>query len=289
MSEIILVTGATGKIGSHVVKQLEAAGARVRAAVHSTNRASAMRANGTEQVEVELADRRSVAAALEGVAKLFVLLPLVPNLADLAGNVVEEAKKAGVKYIIHSSGMGADAPQPITLASWHRQAEEALRGSGIPHTILRPNSFMQNYVHFAGATIRSQNAFYLPCGDGRVSLVDVRDIAAVAASLLTKGGHEGRAYNVTGPEALSNYEVASIFSDVLGRGIAYVDVSEGQARHGMTDAGLPGWLVTVLLELYALQKAGYGAEVSSAVELITGRRPINFESFVRDHADAFTA
>lgn len=289
MSEIILVTGATGKIGSQIVKQLVAAGAHVRAAVHSPDRSSAIRDYGAEQVEVELADRQSLRFALRGITRLFVLLPLVPNLADLARNVFEEAIKTGVKYIVHSSGMGADAPQPITLARWHQQAEKALQESGIPHTILRPNSFMQNYIYFAGATIRSQNAFYLPCGDGRVSLVDVRDIAAVGAVLLTKGGHESKAYNVVGPDALSNDQVANVLSDVLGRRITYVDVLEGQARQGMADAGLPNWLVEALLELYAVQKAGYAAEVSSAVELITGKKPITFQSFVTDHVNAFTA
>lgn len=208
-------------------------------------------------------------------------------MAELGIKSVEEAKRAGVKYIVRSSALGADAEPGIRLGRWHREVEKTIESSGIPFTILRPNSFMQNYANMLGHTIRTQSAFYLPMGDGKVSVVDTCDVAAVAATLLTKGGHEGKSYELTGPEALSNDQVAAILSKVAGRKITYVNVSDEDARQGMKDAGMPEWLINALMELYSTNKAGYTAAVSAVVEQVTGKKPISFAQFAKDYADAF--
>ncbi|MBI5181466.1 MAG: SDR family oxidoreductase [Nitrospirae bacterium] len=283
MANTIFVSGATGNMGKEVVKQLVAKGARVRAGVHSKEKAGILKETGAEVVSVDLNNVKSVQTALEGVEKAFSLSPLVPNLAELSANFVKAAKLAGVKYIVRASGMGADSPQAITLGRWHREAEKTVESSGIAYTLIRPNSFMQNYINFAAHTIKSQNAFYFPQGDGKVSLIDVRDIAAVVVALLTKGGHEGKAYTLTGPEAVSNYQIAAILSRVTGRTINYVDVPEAAARQGMKEMGMPETIIEALLELYTIVKAGYTGAVSPAVEQITGRPPLSFEQFAKDH------
>ncbi len=168
----------------------------------------------------------------------------------------------------------------------HRTVEKNLESSGIAYTILQPNTFMQSYLMNADG-IKAKDAFYMPQGDGKVSLVDVRDIAAVAVACLTESGHEGRKYVITGGEALSNHAIAHKLSTALGRTISYHNVSPEEARSAMKRSGLPDWMSTALLELFAISKAGEVSEISSAVEQILKRKPISFDQFLADHAGAF--
>lgn len=287
MANIIFVSGAAGNIGNEVVKQLIEKGIRVRAGVHSKQKAGILKELGAEVVLIDLNDIKSIQTMLDGVEKAFSLIPLVPNLAELGANFVKAANLSGVKYIVWSSGMGADSPQAITLGKWHREAEKAVETSGIPYTIVRPNSFMQNYVNFAGHSIKNQNAFYFPQGDGKISLIDVRNIAEVVSVLLTESGHEGKAYNLTGAEAISNYKIAEILSEITGRTINYIDIPVDTARQSMKNMGMPESIVEALLELSAIIKAGYTSEVSPAVEQITGKQPISFKQFAKDHVQFF--
>jgi uncharacterized protein YbjT (DUF2867 family) len=287
MQNTILVLGATGNIGSQVVKQLAAAGANVRAAVRSPRKAEALKGEGVSLVEFDTDKPETVEAAFQGVDKAFFLTPLVPDMVELSANLVEVATKAGVKHIVKSSGMGAEVEPGITLTRWHRAAEKAIEASGIAYTFVRPNGFMQNYANFSGSTIKTQNAFYLPVGDGKVSYIDARDIASVAVAALTQEGHEGKAYEVTGPEALSNEEIAEIITQVVGRKINYVDVSDDAARSEMKQSGMPDVVVDATMELYGLYKAGYASEVTPAVEQVTGKTAISFEQFAKDYADGF--
>lgn len=144
MPTTILVTGATGNIGSHVVKQLTAVGATVRAAVQTTSKVEAIKGPRVQLVELDFNKPETLRAAFQGVERVFLLTPVVANMAELGIKSVEEAKRAGVKYIVRSSALGADAEPGIRLGRWHREVEKTIESSGIPFTILRPNSFMQN-------------------------------------------------------------------------------------------------------------------------------------------------
>jgi uncharacterized protein YbjT (DUF2867 family) len=285
MNDTILVTGATGTVGSQVVKKLAEIGANVRAAVRSTSKAEKL--SGVEVVEFDLNKPETVQSAFTGIDKLFLATPLVANMVELDATSLEAAKKAGVKHIVRLSVMGADGEPANPLCKLHREVEKMIESSGLSSTILRPNSFYQNYITFTGATIKSQNAFYLPLGDAKLSLVDTRDIAAVAAAALTEDGHEGKTYLVTGSEALDNKQIADIFSSVLGRTIQYVDVPEDAARDGMKEAGMPEPEMNLVLGLYADQKAGKYSNLSPVVEQITGKKPISFDQFAKDYAEAF--
>ena len=287
MTDTILVMGATGNVGSQVVKQLADTGANVRAAVRSPRKAESLKSERVSLTEFDTDKPETIEAAFQGVDKVFLLTPLVPNMVELSANLVAAAKKAGVKHIIKSSGMGAEVEPGITLTRWHREAEKAIEASGIAFTFVRPNGFMQNYANFNGATIKTQNAFYLPVGDGKVSYIDTRDIAAVAVAALTQDGHEGKAYEVTGLEAISNQEIAEIISQVVGRKINYVDVPEDAARSEMKQSGMPDVLIDMTMELYELYKAGYASDVTPTVEQVTGKKPISFVQFANDYAEAF--
>lgn len=287
MSRTIFVSGAGGNIGRELIKQLVQKGAAVRAGAHSERSASALTELGAEAVTVDLGDTESIRVALTGVERAFSLSPLVPNLGQLGVNFVEAAKLAGVEYIVRASALGAGSPPAMTFSDWHREAERAVEDSGIPYTIVRPAYFMQNYVAFGGATVRAGDAFYLPHGDGAISSIDARDVAAVAATVLTEDGHDGRAYDLTGPEALSNHEVAEILSRLTGRTIDYVDVPEDAARQSLTATGLPASVVEGLLELAAIIRAGHLTAVTPTVEHITGRPATSFERFAKSHLEAF--
>lgn len=287
MDEKILVTGATGSIGSQVVSILKSKQVPFRAGVHSDSKAAALENQGIEAVVVDLNSINSIEKAMRGIDKVFSLSPFVPNLAELGKNIVKAAKSAGIKYIVRSSGLGADNPNAITLGRWHGEAEMAVEDSGIPFTIVRPGPFMQNYINFHAHTIKQQGAFYGAQGEGKVSLIDVRDVAEVMVKVLTSGGHEGRAYDITGPEAISNYEIARILTEITGRQIKYMDVPDGAVRKGMLDAGMPEELVNALMELISISRAGYVSAVIPTVESLLGRKPGTFRRFAEDFKSAF--
>jgi len=216
---MILITGASGNVGREVLKQ--AAGEmKIRAAYMSANKAKEAPA-GVETVLMDYARPETVRVALDGIEKVFLVAPPSPNVAELEGALVNEAKKSGVRHIVKLSALGG---RKAIFPSLHRDSEEKIESSGLPYTFLRPNGFMQNFVNYDSSTIKAQNAFYATQGNGAVSHIDVRDIASVAVKVLSTSGHEGKAYSLTGPEALTNAQVAEKLSRVLGRTIRYVDV-----------------------------------------------------------------
>jgi uncharacterized protein YbjT (DUF2867 family) len=290
LTETILITGATGTVGSEVVKQLSAKGENiiVKAAARSATDNTFENLNRVQVVQLDYDKPDSLAVALKGVDKLFLLTPFQSNMVDLTSNLVSEAKKAKVKYIAKQSVMGADAEPGITPGRLHRQAEKIIEESGIPFTFLRPNFFMQNFVNYYSNLIRSQGAFYTPAGDAKVSFVDVRDIAAVAVkSLINDNQQKGRAYNITGGEALTYGQVAEILSKTVGKKINYVNVTDQDARKGMKDMSMDEWTIKSMIELFEITRAGYVSEISPIVEQVTGNKPIIFSQFAKDYAGAF--
>ena len=290
MTETILITGATGTVGSEVVKQLSAKGENiiVKAAARSATDNTFENLNRVQVVQLDYDKPDSLAVALKGVDKLFLLTPFQSNMVDLTSNLVSEAKKAKVKYIVKQSVMGADAEPGITPGRLHRQAEKIIEESGIPFTFLRPNFFMQNFVNYYSNLIRSQGAFYIPAGDAKVSFVDVRDIAAVAVkSLINDNQQKGRAYNITGGEALSYGQAAEILSKAVGKKINYVNVTDQDARNGMKDMSMDEWTIKSMIELFEITRAGYVSEISPIVEQVTGNKPITFSQFANDYAGSF--
>jgi uncharacterized protein YbjT (DUF2867 family) len=283
----ILVTGATGTVGSRVLKRLAAEGAEVRAAVHTASRGRFIRDSSIEIVTVDYAQPDTIAAALQGIKRVFLLTPLLPDMVAITKRVVDLAKAAGVEYIVKLSALGAGPAPSIVLAQWHTEAEHIVGRSGLHWTFLRPNSFMQNYVNYHHGSIRGENAFYLPHGEGEISFVDARDIGSVAAAVLLQKGHEGKTYTLTGPAALSNIVVAEILSKVTGRAITYVDVGDDEARKRMKHEGSPEWMIEAMMELHDLSRSGMASEVYPDIATVTGKPATGFEQFARDHAPMF--
>jgi len=285
MANPILVTGSTGTVGSEVVKQLAAAGATVRAAVQATSNTERIKRAGVEPFIMNFADAPSLSAALEGVEKAFLLSPTTPEQEGVTAGFVAAAKAAGLKHIVKLSVLGVDAEADFMFGRQHRQSERLIVDSNIAFTFLRANFFMQNFL--GQTSIKAQGAFYDSSGDAKASHVDVRDIAAVAVRALTESGHEEKIYDLTGPQALSNFEIANILTSVTGNKITYVPISDEDSRQGMQAASLPEWLIDALIELIQVKRAGYLQSISADVEPQLGRQPITFEQFARDHVEAF--
>jgi uncharacterized protein YbjT (DUF2867 family) len=289
--ESILVTGATGNIGSEVVKQLSSAtpAVKIKTGVHSAQNVKKLRdGDRVEVVPIDYNKPETLREALNHVDKLFLLTPDVPNAAELASNLVIEAKKAGIKQIVKQSVMGAALEADVGTMRLHRQVEKFIEQSGIPFTFLRPNEFMQNFINFHSPSIKGNNAFYVPLEDAKVSLVDVRDIAAVAVkSLIDEDKHKNKTYLITGPEALSYHKVAEILSNTMGRKINYVNISDEEARAAMKEIGMSDWLINTVSELSEYFRKGKASEISPTVEEVTGNKPISFSQFANDHAEAF--
>jgi uncharacterized protein YbjT (DUF2867 family) len=292
MAETILVTGATGTLGSEVVRQLSnSTDVNIKAAARSVEKIKNLEGDKVKAVPIDYNKPESLKEALKNVDKLFLLTPDVPTAHELASNLVNEAKKAGVKYIVKQSVMGADEDADVGTMRLHRRAEKTIEESGMPYTFLRPNEFMQNFINFHGHSIKNNNVFYIPAQEAKVSIVDVRDIAAVAVEALTDNNgnviHKNKAHLITGPEAISYYQAADILTTETGKKIDYVSISDEDARGGMKEMNMNDWLINTILELYNYYRKGNASYVSSAVEEVTGRKPITFAQFAKDYAETF--
>lgn len=260
----------------------------MRAGVHSVIKGENLkRLPGVEIVEVDFNDPDSLHAAFTNIDQLVLITPLSEDQLQMARNLVEEAKKQGVKYIVRLSALGAEAEPCIQLGRWHREMERYVEESGIPYTVLRPAGFMQNLVTYSAASIKREGKFYMPVGEGKVSYIDTRDIASVAVEVLVSGEHQGKVYELTGPEALSHQEIAEVLGDATGKQIDFVDVPEEAARQAMLAHHTPVSIVDAILELYATYKAGKSASVTDTVQEVTGRPPHSFRQFASDYQECF--
>lgn len=284
---MILVTGANGTVGREVVRQLAAAGVPVRAMVRKPSQPDGRQSPQVEEVLGDFNRAETLDAALAGVDHAYLLPPNNPDQSRQERAFIEAARRAGVQHVVKQSALGAEEPDsPVSFLHAHHAAEEFLRASGVPFTILRPGTFMQNMLASA-PTIQAQNRFFMPVGDARISHVDARDIAAVAVEALTKPGHAGKTYTITGPAALTYGEVADALSQALGRTITYVPVAPREWRDNLVSAGADPWFADAMVTLLERVIVPRGTEITDTVETVAGRQPITFAQFARDHADAF--
>lgn len=281
---MILITGASGNVGKEVLKQIARTGVKVRAGYQSP--ASAAPPPDVEVVTINYNQPDTLQSALQGVERVFLVGPPTAELPALERKATDVIARFNVRQIVKLSAMGGRESMFTRL---HAESEDYIMSSGIPYTFLRPNGFMQNVISYNGQTINTQNAFYGSEGDGRVSQIDVRDIAAVAVKALTGDSHVGKTYTLTGPAALTNNEIAQILSEVLGRDIRYVNLAPEQLKQALLSAGLPEWSADALLDLQRLYREGKAAAVTEDVERILGRKPTSFAEFLADYRYAFEA
>ena len=283
---MILVTGATGTIGSHLVPSLLEEGAPVRVLVRHADKARTAFGNDVDIVSGDLRDASAVGVALKGVDRVFLNSPSLEGFIDLQRPLIDAANAAGVGHLVRLSVAGAAPDATTSYGRGHFALDEHLKSSTLSWTILQPNGFMQNLLSNV-ETIKA-GAIYASAGEGHVAMIDARDIAEVAASVLTRGGHTGESLVLTGGEAVTYDDVAAAFATELGHDVRYVDVPPEVSRQNLLGFGLPAGQVDDILALFAIFRAGYASTVTPTVANVLGRAPRSLATFVHDYRWAFT-
>lgn len=276
----IVVLGASGTIGSHLCTNLIARGLPVRAVWRSRP----VQIPGVESAKADVASGEGLNEALQGAQSLFLLTGDMPEQTQAELRIVEAAANAGVAHIVKLSTWGAET-EGFSIARIHRTVERAIEGSGLAYTFLRPNCFMQNFVTYYLTTLRDFGVLRLPCDEDRISFIDARDIAIVAAATLADPAqHQNEAYALSGPQALTFAEAVAVLAQATGKQLRYEGVSEVDFHAEMERFGLPSSYIREVIELCASYRRGESEPVTSTVSDITGHPAIPFSGFAHDHA-----
>jgi uncharacterized protein YbjT (DUF2867 family) len=290
MGRSVLITGATGRVSSALLDALAGTDLDLRALVRDEWGRAALESRGVASVVGDLGEPETLPPAFEGVDDVWLLTALGPRSPENSMNGVWAAREAGVERIVRMSAVGAANDAPTRNGRLHALSDDELASCGMRWTVVRPLFFMQNLLDLAEAIV-SQGSFYLNMGEGRLGMIDVRDIAEFAAAILRADPerHHGRIYTPTGPAAISFAEVAEQLAAVVGGGVRYVPVPDDAARQGMLDAGLSAWLSGALVEYGQAYASGFGDFTTTDFEDVVGKPPRSFADFARDHAAAFGA
>jgi uncharacterized protein YbjT (DUF2867 family) len=284
---MILLTGATGTTGRRVARRLTKWGYRFSALVRDPDKATGLKSSKVELIKGDFGKPDSLRRAMEGIEHAFLLPPNTKDQFRLERNFIDAAREAGVRYLVKYSAIGADPDSPSRLLRWHGEAEKYLEQSGIRHSIVRPNIFMQNFTNLYAEQIKEQKQFRLPFGDARCGWVDVRDIGRLIARLLTENGHKNNILTVTGPESLSCEDVAEVLSNAVGKKIQYVDLKPREFKKEMMESGVPETMAEAVTELYKLVSEGLCDVVTDTFYEITEKQPRTFDEFVDDSLSLF--
>jgi uncharacterized protein YbjT (DUF2867 family) len=283
----ILITGATGNVGSAVLDILSSTDANLRALVHDEPKAQSLRDRGVEAILGDFLEPESLAPALEGVGTVLLITPIHPEQVRQAANVIEAARDSdNDPRIVRLSVAQASHEAPTKNSRQHAQIEEELISSGLPYTLLRPTTFMQNTLATARA-VASEGRICQPFKDGKLGMIDARDMGKVAAKVLTEEVHEGKTYTLTGPAAISFHDIAEMLSAVLRKKVDYVPISLEKAKEAMLGMGLSEWKAEVLIEYARAHSQGYSNFTTEDVEQLTGHPATSYREFATNFARAF--
>lgn len=286
MPNTILITGATGNISSGIIAQLNGSGHSLRALVRNPEKAEELRRQGVEISVGDLEKPWTLGSAFAGVDTVWILAPPGPRAPEQCSNALWAAKQGGARHVVRMSAFGAAHTASTINSRLHALSDAELVGSGIPFTILKPHFFMQNLM-MAVQSVAQQGAMYFALADGKMGLIDSRDISDFAAHVLTGAGHEGKAYTLTGPASLSMHQIATAIGDAIGKPVAYVPVSVDDARQSMAQMGLDDWTVNLMCDYFAAYSANWGDLVTDDFQRVTGKAPRSIEQFAKDFGGAF--
>jgi len=282
---MIVIFGATGTIGAPLITTLLAKGIALRAVTSDASHVTALEAQGCEAVVADFDDPDALARACKGAKKAFLVTPAHQEMGRWKANVIHAAADAGVQHMVMSTGLGASPKAQLTFGVWHSASQELLKESGMGWTLLQPTYFTQNLLWQAN-NIANENT-YLDDVGGPVSWVDARDIADVAAEALTAEGHEGKAYGLTGEEALSGEDITALLTQTLERDITLRAVSPADARANMIASGMIAEVADAMVELGGLAPKGYLSGIETTVQDVLGRPARRMADFIAENKATF--
>jgi (4-alkanoyl-5-oxo-2,5-dihydrofuran-3-yl)methyl phosphate reductase len=283
---MIFLTGATGNIGTELVKLLVARGASLRVVSRDEKKVAQLDPR-IERVIGDLHDRSVVQRGLHGIDKLFMIPVLMDTDHEADRLLINEAKQAGVAQIVMISSGAVHSGAKNPIGALHREKEVFIEETGIPWTFLRPGGFMSNALRWWADSIKSEAKVLNPMGEGETAPISPYDIAGVAAVALTTTGHEGKAYDLTGPELLSTHDQVRILSKVVGKPIQCIDIPVEVAAERMRSNGLPETLIQSLSDLWIQVRKNEGTFQTNEVERLTGKPAQTFETWCHEHREAF--
>ena len=284
----VLVTGATGNVGSRVVRELSGRGVSARAFVRDADGAAGKLDDGVELAYGDFSDAASVGRVVEGVEGVFLACANDPRQVEYETGVIDAAAAAGVRRIVKLSALGAEVGSPIAFWDWHGRIEERLRASGVPFVMLRPAFNMTNLLGSAEG-VRHADSLFAPADGAKVAMIDPGDVAAAATVVLAEDGHEGQTHVLTGPEAIAFERVAEELSAATGRHVRFVAVTDDAARQALVGSGTPEFVAGQIVAVFGVLRQGAQDLTTDAVRDLTGREPRSFAGFTRDHAGHFQA
>lgn len=278
MEQKILVTGATGNIGSEIVKQLKSKNANFIAVTTKGERIE-----GVKTIKTDFSDKESLKTAMKGIDTLFLLLPSHPEAIIWGKNAIEIAKESGIKHIVRSSGMFANVNSDLLIEKTLGTTDEDVKNSGINYTITAPSSFMQNFSTQMVNDFKN-GIIYQATDDAKISWVDVRDIASVNVEILTNPEkYKNKTLKITGSESINYQEAISKMNLILGKETKYIAIPNEVASKAMADMHFPPFIIDLLISLNDSIKAGRFVETTNVIEEVTGKKPITFNQFVNDY------
>ena len=283
---MILITGATGKTGSATAKSLGEKGETFRALIRNEEKKEGLESLGGEVVLGSIENTEVVNQSMQGVKTVLGLLPNSESQLALEKQLVDSAKQAGVERIVKMSSIEATPDATSPIPKLHLESEEYIKQSGLAWTMIKPNFYMQNLLASAG-TIKEQGKIFLPMGDGKTGMIDTTDVGKVLAKVLSEDGHESMNHEITGPEILSFYEVAEIFSQVLGKQVDYVDVPMDAYKETLGQFLTNQWHLDAVIDLFkGIAEGGIEDKTDTFNELM-GETPKSLSQFLAENSFIF--
>ena len=283
---MILLTGATGKTGSATAKALNERGIKFRALIRNEEKREEIESLGGEVVIGSIENKEAVDQSMVDIEAALILLPNSENQLSLEKQLVDSAKQAGANRVVKMSSIEATPDATSPIPKLHLESEEYIKQSGLSWTMIKPNFYMQNLLA-SGGTIKDQGKIFLPMGEGKTGMIDTTDVGKVLAKVLSEDGHESMNHEITGPEILSFYEVAEIFSQGLGKQVDYVDVPLGAYKETLGQFLTNQWHLDAVIDLFKGIADGGIEEKTDTYSELMGESPKSLSEFISENSFIF--